>query len=187
MRKNKKGLAQQLMVVLILGVILAVMVLIFWIGSMILPLITGIGTDITNNIQVGINENNPDTELSNATTVPANIVTGTLGVIEGIVYIALIIIFIGFFALAYYVRTYPFLAFFWIFIIIALTFMSMIVSNSYISASQNTQTAEYYATWGSNDFIMQYLPHIVVFFGAISGIFLFVLASKDPESEVQQL
>lgn len=185
--KNKKGLANQLMIVLILGVILGVGILVFWAVAMFSPLLTGTGNLLLDQLQLSVNTNNPSSEISNATDVSVNITKGILGIGETLVYVSMFIMIIGFIALCYFVRTYPFLAFFWVFIVIALVFVSMFVSNSYVMASQDSNLAEFYATWGTNGFLMENLPMIVAFFGVISGIFLFVLATKDQESEVQQL
>lgn len=186
-RQNKKGVIDQLMMVLIMAVVLVVIILVFWAGSMLLPVLTGTGNILVDTFTDSVNTNSPDTELANASNVAGNIASSILGVGESIVYIALIVLFAGFLMMAFYVRTYPFLAFFWIFIIIALTFVSMFVSNAYMTASVSSPLSSFYADWGSNDFLMSNLPSIVVFIGVIGGIFLFVLASREPESEVQQL
>lgn len=185
--KNKKGFGNQLMIVLILAVVLAIGILIFWAGAMVLPLLTGTGNTLLNTIQTSVNANNPSSDLANATNITVNISKNILGIVETIVYISLFILMIGYITLCFYVRTYPFLAFFWIFIVVGLVFVSMFVSNAYMLAKQDSNLADFYSTWGTNSLLMENLPVIVAFFGVISGIFLFVLATKDQEGEVQQL
>lgn len=186
MVKNKKGLIDQITIVLIMAVALAFIILVFWAGSMVLPVLIGTGKQVTNQMQITVQQNNPNSDIANATSVSTSTANGILGIGETIVYIALLVLFVGFIMLAFYVRTYPFLAFFWVFIIIALVFMSMFVSNAYLTASQG-DLKNFYSDWGSNDFLMSNLPIIVAVVGVFGGIFLFVLASKEPESEVQTL
>lgn len=187
MLKNKRGVVQQIMSVLIIIVVLVVVIVMFWGGSILLPLFAGMGGETITQINNAVNTQSPNSELANATITATSIGTGVIGIMEYMVYFALIIMFVGFMILAYYVRSYPFLSFFWVLMIIALTFLSMILSNAYITASLQPATASYYSTWGSNNFIMENLPYVVVFVGIIGGIILFVLASREPESEVQIL
>jgi len=184
---NKKGLSGQIMTVLIITMVLVFIIIAFWVGSMILPLLTGTGGLLINQLSSSINANSPNTELANASNIALNTASSVLGVVETIVYLVMIFLFLGFIALAYYVRTYPFLAFFWVFILIGLVFLSMIISNSYTLASQNPTISGYYTTWGSNDFLMSNLPIIVLVVGVVGGIFLFILASREPEAEAQPL
>lgn len=184
---NKRGVVEQIMSILIIIIVLVVIVVLFWAGSVTLPLLTGAGSDAINQISTTINTQAPNSDIANASNVATSIGTGVIGIMEYAVYFALIILIVGFMILAYYVRTYPFLSFFWVLIMIALTFLSMILSNAYTTASLQPATASYYSTWGSNGFIMENLPYIIVFVGFIGGIILFVLASREPESEVQQL
>ena len=64
--------------------------------------------------------------------------------------------------------------------------MSMFISNAYMTANQSN-LAQYYSTWGTNDFLMSNLPIIVLVLGVFGGIFLFILASREPEGDTQQL
>ena len=184
---NRKGFGNQLMMILVIGMVLAFIMLAIWVGGLFLPLLTGTGTLLVNTISTSINTQSPNSELANATNIALPIASRSLGVVEGIVYVFMVFIFLGFIALCFYVRTYPFLAFFWVFIIIALVFLSMFISNSYISASLVPATNSYYTTWGQNDFILSNLPFIIAVVGVVGGIILFVLASREPEAEVQQL
>lgn len=186
-RMNRKGLVEQIYIVLIMAFVLALIILMFWVGSMTLPILFGAGSMVTDQLSNSINTQSPNSDLSNATNTAISMTRGILGIGETLTYIAMLILIVGFIMLAFYVRSYPFLAFFWIFIIIALTFMAMLVSNSYTQASQSPATEQFYQQWGQNDFLMSNLPIIVVVIGVFGGIFLFVLASREPESEVQIL
>lgn len=184
---NNKGFTQQVLIILIIGIVFAIMIIFYWAGSMVLPILTSAGSDITSQLQLSTSTNNPSSELANATATTGNIAKGIFGAVESIVYVFFIFLLMGFIALCFYVRSHPAFAFFWVFIIIGLAFVSMFVSNAYTSASQLPATSSYYSTWGTNDFLMSNLPIIVVVSGVIGGIFLFILASRDPESEVQTI
>lgn len=185
--KNKKGFVDKIMIVLIIAVVIAIFALIFFAGSLLLPILVGSGSMVIGQISNSVNTNSPNTELANATNTSLGIASNVLGVIELCVYIFMIILTLGFLALCFYVRTYPFLTYIWIFIIILLVFFSMFLSNAYITASQMGELQDFYALWGQNDFIMTNLPMIIAVIGIFGGIFLFILGTRDQESEVQQL
>lgn len=185
MNKNKKGLVKEIMIVIILFIVVVVLVSGYWIVSMVGPVIVGEGSAVAHQIQTSISANSPNTSLDNASQIVTSTTINVLGTFEILVYFGLMGMIIGFMLMAYYVRTYPFLAVFWVFMIIFLAFFAMLISNSYQQASTSGNLNTFYTNWGTNNFLMTYLPHIVVFFGVIGGILLFVLASKDPESETQ--
>lgn len=184
---NRRGVIDQIMTVLVVVVAVGVIILLFWAGSTLLPILTGTGGLLLNQISTSVNTNSPNTELANATNVVVTTGQGLLGIVESVVYFVFIFLIIGYFILCYYVRSYPFLAYIWVFIMIVLVFMSMFLANAYTQASTDPNIASFYSTWGSNDFLMTNLPMILSFVGVFGGIFLFILASRDPESEVQQL
>lgn len=186
MEKNKRGIVDQIMMVMILAVVIVIVILVFWAGSMVLPVMVGAGGTLINQMSSSA-DTTGDSALKNATNTSLSIASSTLGIVETLVYIALVMMFIGYLIMAYYVRSYPFLAFFWVFIIIGLTFLSLFITNSYTTARDTTPLSSYYTTWGGNDLLMSNLPVIVVVVGVFGGIFLFILASKDPESEVNAI
>lgn len=184
---NKRGeLTNQIMMVIILCLVAAALIGAFWIVSVIGPIVAGEGTSIANQISTSVHSVSPNTGLDNATSVATNTTKGVLGTFELFVYLGFIGFFLGYLIICYYVRSYPFLAFFWIFIVIFLVFFSMLLSNAYQQAATTTlDMAAFYQSWGTNDFIMNYLPEIIAFMGITGGILLFVLVSREPESEEQ--
>lgn len=181
---NKKGFLDKIMGIFVIGLVLVFIIMLFWAGSMVLPLLTGLGGEISSQIRTDISLNTgDDTGLVNASNQALNMTDDILGVVEVISYIVIFVLFLGFLGLCYYVRSHPALAYIWVFIIIVVTFISVIVSNAYLTAKQDPTLNSFYSTWGGNDFLMTYLPHIFVFVGIIGGVILFVLATKDPETE----
>lgn len=186
---NKKGLVQQLMIVLILFIVVIVGIGVYWIVSMFGPVVVGEGNALASQVQTSIHANNPGSALDNSSQIATITTTNILGVFELLVYIAMIGGIIGFIMIAWYVRTYPWLAAVWIFAIIFFAFFAMLISNSYQQAALSgpSEMQQFYADWGTNNFLMTYLPHMVIFFGILGGIILFVLVSRDSESEVMPI
>jgi glucan phosphoethanolaminetransferase (alkaline phosphatase superfamily) len=176
---NKKGLYKELAITVILALVIGGFMILFWIYSMVAPVLSKTSGDVTsaiNSAAVQTGDNNMTSAISTST----GIVTNTTPILKWIGYFALIFLFLGFIMIAFYVRTYPFLAFIWIGAIILLTVMAMILSNAYI---QSYNTSDYlasaYGSFAANDYLMRYLPHIFAGFGILGGIVLFVLAGKE--------
>ena len=186
---NKKGdLVKNITMVLILFVVLGFLVGGYFLVSMVGPLVVGEGLNSMNILQTAINTTQQGTNLANASAVAVEFGTNFLGVIEVFVYFALVGLFLGYLIICYYARSYPFLAIFWVFAIIFLVLFAMILSNAYITtAESNSDINAFYQTWGTNDLLMRYLPHLVALFGITGGIFLFVLVSREPEAETQDI
>lgn len=178
--KNKKGFFNQLAIVVILAVVLICIILFAWVGGIIGPIISTTGNDVSNSLHEAT-LNDPD--LSNASDtafIPAN---EGLQNSEWIVYFFIIILFLTFIIMAFYVRTYPFLAFIWIGIIIVLAMISIYLSNAYQEiASDGTMNLQ---SWENTHFLLSNLPQIVVIIGIIGGIAMFILSSREQEAEAQ--
>ena len=183
---KRKGLLNQIYIVVIIAVILITIIGLFSLASIVLPILVGEGNLVTNIIQTDL-QNSGIEPLQNASTTPTETISGILGAVELIVYFLFLGLIIGFIIIAYYVRTYPFLAFFWAGIMVILVIMAMIMSNAYEQAKNEPDLQAFYTTWGSNDLIMSYLPHIIASIGILGGIVLFVLVSRETESDVQRL
>ena len=182
---NRKGLVQQIMIIIILFIVAVVIIAGYWMVSMVGPIVVGEGSNVANQIQSAISSAEPaGSGLTNASSVATSAVTDVLGVFELITYFIFIGVIIGYILVAFYVRTYPFLIGFWIFIMVALVVIAMIVSNSYQLASTDANLSAFYSRWGTNDLLMNYLPHVVAIFGMVTTIMLFVLISRDPDAEV---
>lgn len=188
MNNEAEGLIDKVMIVIILFVAIIAIVAVYALVSIAGPVVVGEGKNAANIIQSSIDTSQPNSSISNASLVATSTVNGVLGTFELFVYLGFIGLFIGFMMICYYVRTYPFLSVFWFFIIIALVFISMLISNSYeLASTSNSDMSSFYSAWGTNNFLMLNLPYIMAVFGVVSGVFLFVLISREPESEVQQI
>lgn len=179
---KKKGFLNQVMIVLIIVVVIIVIMGLFTLGSIVLPIIAGEGAALSSTIQSSVADSGV-IELQNATQVSTDTVINVLGVMEVIVYLFFMGLVIGFIFIAYYVKTYPFLAWFWIGIMAIVVIMAMIMSNIYQEASVEGDLSSFYTTWGTNDLLMNYLPHIFTFIGVFGGVILFVIISRDSEVE----
>src|SRR3990167_3812375 len=183
-KMNKKAMENQIWTVVILAAVLTGVILFAYVFSLLAPLITSTSSEI-KSIVVDATNKPEDANLSNSLNVGITAVDDTIQSLKWISYTYIIALFMGFLLMAYYVRTYPFLIVFWIIIIFALTFLSMILSNSYqeFATSSNDLFGNAYASFGVNDFLMRNLPQMTVMFGIVGGIFLFILASRDSEAE----
>lgn len=183
---NRKGdILSNIMIVMVLIVVVVGIIGVFSLGSIVLPIISGEGIDAANMIQESVAAAG-DSGLTNASTVATSTTINTLGIVEMLVYFLFLGLVIGFIIVSYYIRTYPFLGFFWIGGMVIIVIISMIMSNAYEQAKTG-DLASYYTTWGTNDLLMSYLPHIMAFITIFGGIVLFAIVSRDPEQETQLL
>jgi len=183
MKMNKRGLTNEIWIVIILFIVILMSVFAYWAYSSTAPLVTGLSSQITTQVKQTVDSTSPNSTLANVTAISVNTTNGILGLGESFVYIGLIGIFLGFLGICYYTRTFKWLSVVWILLVIVLVFISMILSNSY-QDSKNTATDlnKFYTTWGTNDFLMSNLPYIVGFFGFICGIILFAISALPDES-----
>jgi hypothetical protein len=185
MKKNRKGLLNQIMIVVILITVIIAIIGVFSLASIVLPVLTGEGIEVATLLQTSMNESGI-AEMNDAGQVATSTTINVLGIFELLVYLFFFGLVIGFIMVAYYVRTYPFLAFFWAGGMVITTIIAMIMSNAYEQAKTG-DLAQFYNTWGTNDLLMSYLPHIMAVVTIVGGIVLFVLVSRDSEGETQAL
>lgn len=180
---NRKGIAEQIIYILIIFVILITILVVYFAWSMLAPSISTITGQITNSAITAANSSG-DQNLSVAATTALSPINNSLPILEWGTYFVLIMLFFGFLILCFFVRAYPFLIFFWVILIIILAFVSLFLTDSYLTASAGTS---YVATadqgWTTNNFIMSNLPSIFVAVGIFGGIILFILVSREQEAE----
>jgi hypothetical protein len=181
---NKVGFTNQVMIILILLIVFTLVIGGVWIMSIAGPIIVGEGTTISNQISSVVHQNNPGTALDNATTVVTNTTTSGLGTLELLVFMLTIGLFLGYLVICYYVRTYQWLSVLWIGIIFLMVVMSFIFSNAYQQVSHQSELRSFYTSWTTMDYLMNYLPHITIALGIISGILLFTILVTEPEQDV---
>lgn len=188
MKMNKKGsligFVDNIQFIFILVIVLALVVGLIYGAAVAGPLISGETTNAANSVKLAVQNSENNSALSNATTTTANTVTGVMGKMELLVYAVFFGFFIGFLVVAYEVKFYPFLSFAWIALMIIVVLFAIILSNAYAEQKIDGVTQEFYSTWGSTGWLMDYLPHIVGTLGLISTIMLFMLSSRSPDEEV---
>jgi hypothetical protein len=181
---NKEGFVNQIMIVLIIGLVFILIFAVYYVWSLSAPIVQKLSNDVSPIIKKAVG-NSGDSSLINATEVSVNAVNNSLNNMEWIGYTALIFMFLTFILIAFYVRTYPFLIFVWFFMIVLGVFIGIFLSVSYQNIkSQGGFLAEAYSSWQTNDLILSYIPHIMVVIGLIGGVVLFILASRETEAEM---
>lgn len=185
LKLENKGQSQQIFFILLMAGLLAGIILFFYVYTLAVPFISKTTNEIistTNDIAGTDNtENGNITENLKIATAP---VTGINQFLSWFGYLMFFGLLIAFLIIAYNVRSHPYLAVFWIFIIAVLALVSMWLSNSYEEIKYgDSYLRDAYESNVISNFLMTYLPHIVVAFGLISGLLLFVLISRDPEME----
>lgn len=175
---NRQGFVEKIWIVLILGLVLGGIICVYFIWGITAPLVSSHINQITNTVIVATG-NGTASNLSNAATTAGSIATGTTGQAEWIGYSLLVILFIGFIAIAMYARTYPWLTFVWIGVMFILVLISIILTVSYQTiASSNGVVGAAYSQWQTNDFLMRNLPMILGVIGLLGGAILFMLVSR---------
>lgn len=180
---NKKGFYNQMMIVLILGIVLGAIVIGFFIFGLISPiLISTAGTfgDVLNQTTTTANDGN----LTFATQSSFTNAVSAVQQISWLPWVLFVFMILALIIMCFYVRTYPFLAFFWIVIVVLLGIISIVLTNAYQDiVNQGGDLANAYLSSTSSHYMLSYLPHIVIAIGIIGGIIMFMLASKDSEAE----
>jgi hypothetical protein len=147
-------------------------------------------------VSKGSNEINSIIQNASLTTGNGNLTLATTSVLgqtntgiqqlEWISYTIIIILLLTFVMLCFYVRTYPFLAFIWILIIVFLGGLSIFLTSAYQDIqSKGGFIGDALNSWENTNSLALWLPYIIVGIGIIGGIIMFVLATR--ESEVQTL
>lgn len=181
--KGKKGFQKQIMIVIIIGLVFGMLIIFSYAGMLFFPILTDSFGTLSGILQEATSEANTGNQaLENATQ--ASFVQANRGVqqLEWIVFTMFVFLMITMLIMCFYVRTYPFLIFVWILMILILTFGSLFLANAYQDL-RSGELSEVYTSWENTDYYLQWLPHIVVIIGVIGGIIMFVLASKQPEAE----
>lgn len=180
---NRKGLVDQMVWIMTLVVILAIIIVFVWGGMILMPMLTGVGKDITGSL-VNMSVNSGDGNLTTALSTSTKIVDESIGNLEWVTYAMLIALFLGFLGLCFYVRTYPFLLGFWIVGIIVMAILSLFLTDAYQTAVVEDSSL---SVWVTSHYIMSNLPMIIVGIGIVGGVILFSLITRDNEAEVSGL
>lgn len=182
---NRKGeLAEQFTFILMMVAVLALIIAIIALVGLAAPPVIGEGKVAINQIQTAIHTNNPGSSLENSSSVATQAVYQGLGAMEILSYLMFIGLFVGYLIIAYYVRTYPYLAFVWIGLVVILVMLSIFISIAYQNAkATTTDLNNFYTSWGTNDFLLSHLPELATVLGLISMVLLFAIRGSEPQTE----
>lgn len=187
---SKKGGLSSLIT---MGFVLGIIVVIFFILSLMLPVTQSTFGGITGNLkQITPSLYKVDNQTGGTPTNVTNQVDTTLDTANGVIqasgwlpYTALVALFVLFIILAIQVRAYPYLMIIWIGIVIVLVYLTMIFSNSY--ETQVALNPVMYSTQDSlTGFLNTNLPIVMALFGFLGGVFMFLVIKSEPEYEVSQ-
>lgn len=184
---NNRGFAQQIWVVIMLGLVMVGIIVLFFAWSLAGPIITQ-STGELNTLLQSTATSTGDSGIINASQSTFQPASEGINVLEWLSFFMIIMLFLTMIIIASFVRTYPFLAFVWIFIIVILVFVSIFITVAYQDITSGSgYLADTYASWESSHYILLNLPIIVVAVGIIGGILMFILSTRDREAEVTAL
>lgn len=183
MKKNKKGLGRQLMLLLIMGIILILIILLAFVGHLILPPLVSTMQD-SNTILQDTFESTNDQNIIDAGQASFEPASRSLSNLEWVSYFMIILSLLIFVIMCFYVRIYPFLLGFWIILIVILMIISIYMTVVYQDLRTDPQLGSYYTSWENTDFVLRHLPLLVLAIGIVGGIIMFSLASRSQEVEI---
>lgn len=181
--KNKKGLSDQIILIMVMSIVLIFIILLFYVGHLLLPVIVPTLQDAKTSVKQAVQETG-DQNLITAEASSVEPVADSLNNLEWMSYVMLIFSFLTFLVMCFYVRTYPFLMVVWILMIIVLIFVSIQLTISYQELRTDPILSSYYQAWENTDFVLQNLPIIILVMGIGGGIIMFSVSSRDPEVEI---
>lgn len=180
---NKRGqtnLVGNFMNILIMVMVIVGIIAVIFGIALGAPLLIGNANTLNEEVTSAFQDANiQDIDTQNATGIATDTVRGTLGTMQFIMYAVFIGLILGYLVICFYMKSQPWLIFAWVFIMLFMVIISMFIANSYITAAENPVNEDFYDAWGSSDFVMRYLPHIMATLGVIGGIFLLVLYPRD--------
>lgn len=180
---NKKGLGNQIMLLIVMAIVLIGLILIMFVWGMLGPPLQATLSDSNTIIQETFASSQDANLISAGQTSFGNATEGVTNNLEWVSYTMFILMFLVFLIMAFYVRTYPFLLVIWIILIVLMFFGSIYLTVVYQDLRADATLGAYYQSWENTDFILQNLPIITLMVGIIGGIIMFMLASRNQEVE----
>lgn len=179
---NKKGeLTQNIMLIVFFAVIVGILIAFAWGGMILMPILQDSVGETTTILQQTASETQ-DEQIINASEVALYPVENINYQLEWITFALFSILLLTLLIMCFYVRAYPFLMFIWIFLIIALVFVSLFLTIGYQDLREG-ELGSIYKSWETSDFYLTYLPHIIFVIGIIGGVIMFVLSGNQPEQQ----
>lgn len=182
--KEKKGLADKIILLLVMGFVLIMIFVFLFLAQLVLPLMVGLSQETNLQIRDAFQQTG-DENIINASQVSFEPASQSLNNLEWISYTLFIIVLLVFLIMCSYVRTYPFLIFVWIVLMLVLLFLSLYLVVSYQDMVADATLGGYYTSWENTDFMLKNLPVIVLFMGVIGGIIMFFV-SRNSEQALDQ-
>lgn len=183
LKKDKKGLASQIMIIIVMALVIGFIILLIFLGQLVFPPLVSVSQD-ANVILQDTFQASGDSDLQAAGEASFQPAADSLNNLEWVSYTMVIIMFLVFLVMCFYVRTYPFLMFIWIILIILMLILSIYLAVVYQDLAADPALGDYYTDWKNTDFVLQNLPFLVVILGIAGGIIMFILSSRDQEAEI---
>lgn len=181
--KNKKGMGNKLVFIIIMAVILVVLILGFFIFQLVGPPLVSTLQDTSSIISTTMSTSNNEV-LQNASASSFEPALQSMNNLEWLSYTLFIVMFLTWVIMCFYVRAYPFLIILWIVLMLIMVVLSIYLAVVYQDMRTSPGLAEYYQSWENTDFMLKNLPVVMVVLMVVGGIVMFVLASRDQEAEL---
>lgn len=182
---NRKGnlsnFSVSIMIIAIIALVLVVIVIGFWAYSISAPVVSDQLQDVTTGI-TGSVEGGSDGNLTTAVNTSLGMVSNSLPIMKYIAYLGLFFFIFGFLTVAYFSRVYRSLAWLWILFVVLLALLGMFLSNSYTEMADDPTLSASYQKWGMADYILRFYPSIIIAFGILGGVILFLIKPDESQS-----
>ena len=179
---NKKAqLSGKIMAIIIFGLVIGLFIVFAWVGLIALPILSDSMGELGSTMIIMSHETG-DEQIINATEPAFTPVVEVANNMEWVTFTVFIIMLLTLLLMGFYVRSYPFLAFVWIFIVLILVFVSLFITTAYQEMRVGA-LGSVYQSWETTDFYLRYMPHITFLIGLFGGIILFALGSNQPDQE----
>lgn len=180
--KDKRGIGNQLMLIIVMAIILGLLMLIIFIAQLVGPPLVSTLQD-TNSIIQGSLSTSGNQDLVTAGQSSFEPVAQSLNNLEWVSYTMFVMLFIVFLIMCFYVRTYPFLLVFWIILIVIMLIIAIYLAVVYQDLRVDPTLGSYYTSWENSDFFLKNLPAIILVIGIVGGIIMFIISSREQEVE----
>lgn len=182
-----KGQSNPTIMLFIMGAVLAGIMVLLYMYSLSAPIIHQVIGDVSGTVSSMTGRNTPEegnlTESIQNVTAPVDGVNNILTWFGYSMFFGLVVAFL---IIAYNVKAHPYLSVVWVGIIIVLALIAIWMSVSYEDMKADSYLREVYESNVLNDFLMSYLPHLIVVIGLIGGVLMFLVLSTDQTTEAYQ-
>ena len=183
LNKNKKGIGNKIVFIVIMAVILLVLILGFFLFQLIGPPLVSTLQETSGIISNTMASSNNEV-LQNASASSFEPALQSMNNLEWLSYTLFIVMFLTWVIMCVYVRAQPFLILIWIILMIIMVVLSLYLAVVYQDMRTSPGLADYYQSWENTDFMLKNLPVVMVVLMVVGGIVMFILASRDQEAEL---